>query len=409
MLLKRQLKRYLPLSLKLGMAMTSALVVSVVVVSVLSLNREQEAYRSEFENQAALLLDVLTASASDALYDLNTDQLNAITGALGEINSIVSGRFYGPDGRIIADASNPDAAFGLQADPLGAQFVQSEGVVFIWQADQLLAGKAIIIGHQRVGALSIGLSTASLPGKIEAVRNQGALVAIGAICVGLLMSWRLSLSIVKPLRRLTTATQQISQGDLNQQLDIRSRDEFAMLGEAFNSMVYQIRAMLAHEEDQRTTLAAANRHLEHTLSELTNAERKQDQLTATIRALSIPILNVAPGIVLAPLIGDIDQARSDQLLNQVLEYVGSWHARIIILDVTGAMIFDNAAAHTIINTALAARLLGAQTILCGIRPDLAETIISQDLGIDNIIVSTNLHSAISRAMKHLSASTIVAA
>jgi rsbT co-antagonist protein RsbR len=147
-----------------------------------------------------------------------------------------------------------------------------------------------------------------------------------------------------------------------------------------------------HELEQlRDTLEATVRErtavLEQTLANLGRREAALAQTVETLRVseaavreLSAPIIPVLPGVLVAPLIGSLDDARIAALNNNILGAIVDDHARDVIFDVTGVPLVDTQVARGILDIAAAARLLGARTVLVGVRPEVAQTVIS--LGID---------------------------
>lgn len=244
------------LASKLTLAMTTLVVGVVAAVTMLSLHREQQTFRRELEQQAELLLKTLSVTTADALYLLDADFLEDIMEQLGEDEILAAGRVYGDEGRIIADAySDSVLVYSLKPDPFGQELLRNEGeIVFRWQSDRLLAGKAIILGNQHLGAVSIGLSTASLKAKIAAVRNQGISIALLASAIGTVLALILSRSIVEPLKQMTKATTSIANGNLSQKIIVKSNDELSELAKAFNSMTTQLRNLIANLEKQAENL-----------------------------------------------------------------------------------------------------------------------------------------------------------
>lgn len=127
--------------------------------------------------------------------------------------------------------------------------------------------------------------------------------------------------------------------------------------------------------------------LEMALGTLEVRAAEQEQLlaanraqAAAIRALSVPILPVAAHTLVMPLVGDLDDERLHQAQQQALERIEQSDARRLILDVTGVSIVDTAVARGLVRTIAAARLLGADVVLVGVRPDVAEAMVS--LGVD---------------------------
>ncbi len=243
------------LASKITLAMTTLVVGVVAGVTMLSLHREQQTFRRELKQQAELLLKTLSVTTADALYLLDADFLGDIMEQLGKNQILVAGRIYGKEGRIIADAySDSVLVYSLKPDPFGEELLSRNDIVFRWQDDRLLAGKAIILGNQRLGAVSIGLSTAPLKAKIAAVRNQGMSIALLASAVGTILALILSRSIIEPLKQMTKATTKIANGNLDQKIIVKSNDELSELANAFNSMTTQLQDLIANLEQQTETL-----------------------------------------------------------------------------------------------------------------------------------------------------------
>ena len=260
------------LATKLTLAMTSLVIVGVAGVTSLSLYRQQTTFRRELEQQAEILLDTLAVTSADALYLLDVDFLEEKMESLGEKRGLVVGRVYGKDGRIIADAYGDSIlAYSLQPDPFGAELVRSQQTIFNWEREKLLAGKAVTLGNQRLGAVSVGISTQPLENKIADMRNQGLIVATIAALIGNFLALFLSRSIIEPLKQMTLATQNLAQGDLSQKIIVQSNDELAVLANSFNKMTTKLRQLIDNLEQQTTDLQeseAKNRALLNAIPDL---------------------------------------------------------------------------------------------------------------------------------------------
>lgn len=99
-----------------------------------------------------------------------------------------------------------------------------------------------------------------------------------------------------------------------------------------------------------------------------------------IRELSTPVLLLRPGLLLLPIIGLIDTRRARQLTEQLLRSVRANRATVVVIDVTGVPSVDTKVANHLVQTVEAARLMGAVSIVSGIAPDIAQTMVR--LGID---------------------------
>lgn len=108
-------------------------------------------------------------------------------------------------------------------------------------------------------------------------------------------------------------------------------------------------------------------------------ERLQRQAEA-MRELAAPIIPLAGDVIALPLIGDIDPPRAQQIVEALLGGVSRHRARVAILDITGVRTLDTYGAEALVRTAQALRLLGATAVLTGLRPAIAQTLVS--LGVD---------------------------
>jgi rsbT co-antagonist protein RsbR len=120
---------------------------------------------------------------------------------------------------------------------------------------------------------------------------------------------------------------------------------------------------------------------------------------ATIAELSAPLIPISDTISIMPLIGSIDDARAEQIMSTLLEGVTRTRAQTIIIDITAITLIDTHVAGVLINAAQGVRLLGASTVLTGIRPEVAQTIISLGLGFEGIRTEGSLQRAIRSVLR----------
>jgi len=113
---------------------------------------------------------------------------------------------------------------------------------------------------------------------------------------------------------------------------------------------------------------------------LTQAYERERALASALRELGSPVIPLLDNMLLIPLVGGIDTNRAQQIVEAVLGGVGEYKADVILLDVTGVPLVDTQVANSLVQTARAARLLGARTIMVGVRPEIAQSIVG--LGLD---------------------------
>ncbi|NJP05132.1 MAG: PAS domain S-box protein [Chloroflexaceae bacterium] len=132
--------------------------------------------------------------------------------------------------------------------------------------------------------------------------------------------------------------------------------------------------------------------------------RLQEQVIAaqraTLRELSTPLIPISDTVVIMPLIGTIDSQRAQMILDTLLEGVARRQARLVILDITGVATVDTQVAQALITTAQAVKLLGAQVMLTGIQPQIAQALVQLGVDLRGIITRATLQVGIASALQN---------
>lgn len=157
-----------------------------------------------------------------------------------------------------------------------------------------------------------------------------------------------------------------------------------------------------------SNLALQNAQQARYINERKQAEqehaRLQEQVIeaqqVAIRELSTPLLPLADGVVALPLVGSIDSARAQAVMEALLEGVAQHKATVAIVDITGIQVMDTQVAHALIRSAQAVKLLGAQVILTGVSPLLAQTLVHLEANLAGIVTRRTLQEGIAYALGH---------
>jgi rsbT co-antagonist protein RsbR len=120
---------------------------------------------------------------------------------------------------------------------------------------------------------------------------------------------------------------------------------------------------------------------------------------AALRELSTPLIPLSQNVVLIPLIGTIDSNRAQQVMETLLEGIAAYQADTAIVDITGVSVVDTQVANALIQAAQAVRLLGAQVILTGIGPSMAQTLVHLGADLSSITTRGSLQSAVLEALR----------
>ena len=120
-----------------------------------------------------------------------------------------------------------------------------------------------------------------------------------------------------------------------------------------------------------------------------------------IRELSTPVLPFREGMLLLPIIGQIDTQRARQLTEHLLEAIRVNRAKVIVIDITGVATVDSRVANHLVQTVEAARLMGAEVVLSGISPDIALTMVTLGIDLGPVHTVGDLQSGIEHAERLL--------
>jgi rsbT co-antagonist protein RsbR len=122
--------------------------------------------------------------------------------------------------------------------------------------------------------------------------------------------------------------------------------------------------------------------------------------------LSTPVVQLWKDILAVPLIGTLDSARTQIVMENLLQKIIDTGASIAIVDITGVPTVDTLVAQHLLKTVAAARLMGADCIISGIRPQIAQTIVHLGVNLEDVITKATLADAFQVALKRTGASLV---
>ena len=125
--------------------------------------------------------------------------------------------------------------------------------------------------------------------------------------------------------------------------------------------------------------------------------RQTDEITE----ISTPVIQVWDGILALPIIGTLDSARTQVVMENLLQEIVESSSTIAILDISGVPAVDSLVAQHLIKTVAATRLMGAECIISGIRPEIAQTVVHLGIDLSNIVTKATLASALKYAFTML--------
>jgi rsbT co-antagonist protein RsbR len=126
--------------------------------------------------------------------------------------------------------------------------------------------------------------------------------------------------------------------------------------------------------------------------------REVERQAAALGELGTPLMPIADGVVVMPLIGDIDRGRAERVLDTLLNGVTAHAAFVAILDVTGVTELDDEVASAIIQAARAVGLLGAEVVLTGMKPAMAQAVVTMGIDLAGLVTRATLKDGVKYAL-----------
>ncbi|WP_437284573.1 PAS domain-containing protein [Sorangium sp. So ce406] len=147
------------------------------------------------------------------------------------------------------------------------------------------------------------------------------------------------------------------------------------------------------------------RHMEAERIAAENREQRAiiDAQAAMLDRVAMPVIQIWQGILLMPLVGEINDRRAAQALESLLQAIGQRGAEFVILDITGVPAIDTAVARHLVRAVQAAELLGCRSVMVGIGPEIARTLVGLGVDFNRITTQGTLQSGLAYAMSRLGA------
>jgi rsbT co-antagonist protein RsbR len=122
--------------------------------------------------------------------------------------------------------------------------------------------------------------------------------------------------------------------------------------------------------------------------------------------LSTPVVKLWEGILALPIIGTLDSSRTQVVMENLLQTIVATNSKFAIIDITGVPTVDTLVAQHLLKTITAARLMGAECIISGVRPQIAQTIVHLGINLEDVITKARLSDALALALQRSGRSVV---
>ena len=203
----------------------------------------------------------------------------------------------------------------------------------------------------------------------DVLRNSVLVLLLVLIIGSIAVAMAFSRTLTRPLRALSEKAEDLAKGQLDIKIETRGQGEIAALSRSFDAMRQSIKASIERQ-------------------------------AAIIDALTIPLIPLQDEVVMMPLVGEFDDRRINQLNEALVEGIHASRARVAIIDITGVAVFNEIFAAGLRRAVAAVRLLGAQVVITGMQPDMAERLADVGERLPGVETRPSLQDGIDLAVGH---------
>jgi len=194
------------------------------------------------------------------------------------------------------------------------------------------------------------------------------------------------------INRIEDVLASVASGDMDARIESETEDSLSGIEAAIDLLIDDLTDELKKREKMQ-------KEVEDKLSKIQEQQKTIFQQQADLLELSSPVSKVWDNVLILPVIGTLDSQRTQVMMENLLEKIVETGCIIAILDITGVPTVDTQVANHLLKTVTSARLLGAECIISGISPAIAQTIVHLGIDLSSVRTKATLQDAMIFAMK----------
>jgi rsbT co-antagonist protein RsbR len=196
----------------------------------------------------------------------------------------------------------------------------------------------------------------------------------------------------KRINHIEDVLASVAAGDLNARVNSETEDDLSGIEAAIDLLIDDLTDELKKREIMQ-------KEVEDKLAKIQEQQKTILQQQQDLLELSSPVSKVWDNVLILPVIGTLDSQRTQVMMENLLEKIVETGCTMSILDITGVPTVDTQVANHLLKTVTAARLLGAECIISGISPAIAQTIVHLGIDLSSIRTKATLQDAMIFAMR----------
>ena len=196
----------------------------------------------------------------------------------------------------------------------------------------------------------------------------------------------------KRIEHIEDILSSVAAGDLDVRISTDTEDDLTGIEEAINLLIDDLTHELKQSQKMKT-------ELEEKLQKIQEQQKTILQQQDDLLELSSPVIKVWDNVLILPVIGTLDSQRTQIMMENLLEKIVQTGCTMAILDITGVPTVDTQVANHLLKTVTSARLMGADCIISGISPAIAQTIVHLGIDLSGIQTKATLQDAMIFSLK----------
>src|SRR3990170_5870996 len=252
----------LSLKLKIFVSVGIFYLAAVGSLTFLTIRSQRNLLLAQMAERAKAGINLLELSVTGALYKLDTFRLETIAREASALPNVDYAYIFDAQGRIVGDYHEDQRQlFSTFTDELGKRIIKSnETVVDTEEKNGILdISKPVKLGHEKLGGIRLGFDLKPIEQEIQKATYGAVAVASIIFVVGLVIIFGITLSMARPIEKLTVAAKRIEEGDLEYRVRIERDDEIGRLATAFDEMSERLMQREKELKESQNTLRRADR------------------------------------------------------------------------------------------------------------------------------------------------------
>lgn len=239
----------------------SLLLLSVgAVFTFINIKGQEKIIINRMLDKADAMATIFAENSADMIHLLRVRELRLFIDEALKHHEVTYAYVFDEDGAILTDGSGSnELRYLVLDDPISQKSIKATSTLFQLGPELLDITEPVYMGNRRIGGVRLGFSLEKMNEEISSIRNRNILLGASFTLVGIFLAFAFVKTITNPISSLIAGTKKVSEGDLDNKIDVQTNDELQILADSFNHMTDSLKT-------SREEITRVNARLQHLLS-----------------------------------------------------------------------------------------------------------------------------------------------